>query len=404
MSELTDVILGLARDSGADVVAVCEARPFPAARATLVAHKEAGISGPLRFTFDHPEEATDVTKTFPWARALVVIGHDYLQQAAAPAPAGALVGRFATADHYRSLRSVADEVASALRTRGHLAEVLIDDNRLADRLPAIRSGLGWRGRSTMVLSPGHGPWLLLGTVVTAAPLTPSSPAARSCGTCTACIPACPSGAITETGLDARRCLSTWLQTGGSMPLWVRPLVGRRIYGCDDCLVACPPGFPRLRDADSRPIELPFSALLSATDTDLLDMFRHWYIPHRQARFLRRNMLVAAGNSRETEAWRPITEHLDNRSALVRGHAAWALARSGSPNAADSMRAHLELETIHTVIEEIEIALLMLEEPARYRRLLQEDELMRAGARSAPGGVAEPVTQRHHRLGVDLAHP
>ncbi|MBW3667556.1 MAG: HEAT repeat domain-containing protein, partial [Actinobacteria bacterium] len=288
--------------------------------------------------------------------------------------------------------------------RGYRAEVLVDDNRLADRLPAIRSGLGWQGRSTMVLSPGHGPWLLLGTVVTDARLTPTAASSRTCGTCTACIPACPTGAITTGGLDARRCLSTWLQTGGSMPLWVRPLMGRRIYGCDDCLVACPPGSPRLRAADGRQVGLPFTELLAAADEELMARFAHWYIPRREARFLRRNILVAAGNSREPEAWEPISRHLGHRSALVRGHAAWALARSGASDASESLGARLDVETVPEVVEELEIALLMREDPNRYQELLDADETMRAGTRSAPGGVAEPVTQRHHRFGVDLANP
>ncbi|MGH8945845.1 MAG: epoxyqueuosine reductase [Acidimicrobiia bacterium] len=403
MSVLTEEIESLAQVSGADVVAVCDADPFPEARATLVEHKETGISGPLRFTFDHPDEATDIRTSFPWATSLVVLGHDYLDEATVPAATGALVGRFATSDHYRPLRAIAEGVASALRAQGHRAAVLIDDNRLADRLPAIRSGLGWQGRSTMVLAPGHGPWLLLGTVVTDASLTPSSPATRSCGTCTACIPACPTGAITEDGLDARRCLSTWLQTAGSMPLWIRPLVGRRIYGCDECLVACPPGFPRLRKAD-RPAEpLSFDALLALSDDDLVERFGHWYIPRREGRFLRRNVLVAAGNSGESEAWDPIIEHLDHISAMIRGHAAWALARSGAPDAVGTLQRHLETETVPVAREEVEIALLMRQKPGDYQQLLKADEERRAGG-SAPGGIAEPVAQRHHGLGVDLAHP
>jgi len=404
MSQLTGEILDLAREAGADTVGISDASPFPEARSTLWAHKDTGMSGPLRFTFDHPEEATDVTESFPWAKSLVVMGHDYLDEAETPSSTGAVVGRFATSDHYRRLRSTAEHVADALRARGYRAEVLIDDNRLADRLPAIRSGLGWQGRSTMVLAPGHGPWLLLGSVVTNAELIPTRASSRTCGTCQACIPACPTGAITADGLDARRCLSTWLQTGGSMPLWIRPLVGRRIYGCDECLVACPPGFPRFREADGRRSELAFRELLSAPDDELLERFGHWYIPQREARFLRRNILVAAANSGESDAWEQIRLHLGHRSAVVRGHAAWALARSGAVDAVEILEQRLDVETIPEVVEEIDIALLMKKEPLRYGRLLASDGRGLAGARSAPGGVAEPIAQRHHGLGVDLAHP
>jgi epoxyqueuosine reductase len=402
--ELTEEIVTLARDSGAHAVAVTHAGPFPQARATLVTHKESGMSGPLRFTFDHPDEATNVRASFPWARSLVVLGHGYLTAAGAPAEQGAVVGRFATSDHYRPLRAAAGTVAVTLRERGYRAEVLVDDNRLADRLPAIRSGLGWQGRSTMVLVPGHGPWLLLGTVVTDAPLTSSSPTTRSCGTCTACLPACPTGAITEDGLDARRCLSTWLQTAGSMPLWIRPLVGRRIYGCDECLVACPPGFPPLREEKPASPTLSFAELLAASDEELVDRFSHWYIPRRQGRYLRRNLLVAAGNAGEASAWEQIRAHLGHDSSLIRGHAVWALARSGAPKAVEVLSSMLHTEHAPETRDEIETALLMFQDPHRYQELLREDEEQRAGSLSAPGGVAEPVAQRHHRLGVDLAHP
>ncbi len=404
MPTLTEEMVTLALDSGAHAVAVTDAGPFSEAKATLQSHKQSGLSGPLRFTFDHPDEATDVRASFPWAKSLVVLGHDYLGAATAPAEQGAVVGRFATSDHYRPLRAAAGAVTATLRERDYRADVLVDDNRLADRLPAIRSGLGWQGRSTMVLVPGHGPWLLLGSVVTDAPLTPSTPTNRSCGTCTACIPACPTGAISEEGLDARRCLSTWLQTAGSMPLWIRHLVGRRIYGCDDCLVACPPGFPRLREEEPESATLSFSQLLAQSDEELVDRFSHWYIPRRQGRYLRRNVLVAAGNSGEASAWEQIGAHLGHRSSMIRGHAVWALARSGAPGAVETLGSMLQTESAPEVRDEIETALIMLEDPRRYRQFLVDDEQNRAGTRSAPGGVAKPVAQGHHRLGVDLTHP
>lgn len=369
----------MARRAGADAVAVTDASPFSEARATLQGHKQSGLSGPLRFTYTDPVQATDVSESFPWAQSLVVVGHDYLDQATGPGASGPVVARFATSDHYQPLRAIANEVAEALREKGHRAEILIDDNRLADRLPAIRSGLGWQGRSTMVLVPGHGPWLLLGTVVTDARLEPSAPSSRTCGTCTACIPACPTGAITDQGLDARRCLSTWLQTGGSMPLWIRPLVGRRIYGCDDCLVACPPGFRRLRERDRSSTVSSFAQLLASSDETLMQRFGHWYVPHREGRFLRRNLLVAAGNSGEEEAWEQITGHLGHRSSMIRGHAAWALARSGAPQAVGVLRSRLETETAPDTRDEVEIALTMRQDPERYRQLLTRDEERRTGA-------------------------
>jgi epoxyqueuosine reductase len=331
--------------------------------ATLRTHRATGLSGPLHFTYDEPEVATDVTRTWPWASSIVVFAHGYLGGSDEPASTGPVVGRFATRDQYKPVRRIADAVAHELRAVGAQAETLIDDNRLVDRAAAARAGVGWIGRSTMVLTPGHGPWLLIGSVITDADLERTTPMKRGCGTCVACIPACPTGAITPDGLDARLCISTWLQAPGAIPHWVRPLIERRIYGCDDCLTSCPPGFPAMDRVEivSRPSS--FADLLSLADDELLERFGWFYVPHRDARFLRRNLLVAAGNSEEADAVAPILDHFTHRSSLVRGHAYWALARSLGDQAWTTLRRRYSFETVPDAIVELERAMLMIREPA-----------------------------------------
>ncbi len=263
-------------------------------------------------------------------------------------------------------------LADALIDDGSKAEIVLDDNRLVDRAAAARAGLGWIGKSTMVLAPRVGPWMLLGSVVTDVALQPTEPMKRDCGTCVACITACPTSAITAHGLDARRCLSTWLQTSGFMPLWVRPLVGRRIYGCDDCLTSCPPGFRIVGDRKTG--QLSFAELLALSDDELVDKFDWWFIPHRDGRYLRRNLLVAAGNSGEQDALEPIEEHLTHRSSMIRSHAAWALARHGPAWAADRLRMALRDERVPEPRQELAVALTMLTSVSDYQALLAADEL------------------------------
>lgn len=341
---------------------VTTAEPFTESLLTLRRHRSNGLSGPLSFTYDDPETSTDVTRSFPWARRIVVFAHSYLGTASSPAETGAEVARFATSDQYAALRGIADAVAAELESRGARTAVLIDDNRLVDRAAAVRAGVGWTGLSTMVLSPGHGPWLLLGSVVTDADLETTTPMKRTCGTCTACLPACPTGAITGSGLDASRCISTWLQSSGPIPHWVRPLIGRRIYGCDDCLTACPPGFPALRRESPPASGLPFAGLLSLDDEGLIDRFGWFYIPHREPRFLRRNLLVAAGNSEEADAVGPILDHFTHQSGLVRGHAYWALARSLGADAWIPLRRRHAFESVPEAVRELDLAMLMLRTP------------------------------------------
>ena len=359
-----DTIRKVAIGAGADTVGFTSADPFPEALDTLRRRKESGMAGPLHFTYDEPETSTDVHKTFPWACSLVVLASTYIDSASPPADRGPVIGRFATHDHYQRVRKAAAAVISVIEESGGRADLLVDDTRLVDRAAAVRAGVGWIGRSTMVLTPGHGPWQLFGSVVTDLDLGETPTMGRTCGTCVACMPACPTGAITDDGLDARLCISTWLQAPGPIPHWIRPLIGRRIYGCDDCLTSCPPGNPAMIRSPAPVEENSFSELLGLSDDELLDRFEWFYIPHREARFLRRNLLVAAGNSEEAEAVEAVHQHFTHRSALVRGHAYWGLARSVGIDAWTRLREHYDFETVGDARRELEYALMMLRERPR----------------------------------------
>lgn len=370
----TTILRRLAMGAGASAFGIAGADPFPEARGALYGHRARGTSGPLHFTYDDPDTATDIRRSFPWAESLVVVGVEYASRVWSPSDAGPSIARFATADHYTPVRAVTETLARELTRTGARAEVVMDDNRLVDRAAAARAGLGWLGKSTMLIAPGVGPWMLLGSVVTDLSLQPTAPMRRDCGKCVACIPACPTGAIKPDGLDARRCLATWLQTSGFLPLWIRPLVGRRIYGCDDCLVSCPPGFKTA--ASTQGVDMAFRELLGMADDDLVANFHWWFIPHRDGRYLRRNLLVAAGNSGEVPAVAAIEAHLTHRSSMIRSHAAWALARHGPPWATVRLRAALGEERAPEARVEMAIALTMLSAERDYRALLEVDELSR----------------------------
>ncbi|MEE8406615.1 MAG: 4Fe-4S double cluster binding domain-containing protein [Acidimicrobiia bacterium] len=370
----TTQLRDLAASHGASTFGVTVAEPFAGALATLREHKATGLSGALRFTYDDPDVATDIRTSFPWAQSLIVVGVNYATRASGPASTGALVARFATADHYEPVRLVTGRIADQLKMLDGRAEVLIDDNRLVDRTAAARSGVGWIGKSTMLLAPGHGPWTLIGSVVTDIKLEPTSPTSRGCGTCVACIPACPTDAITPDGIDARRCLSAWLQAAGSLPHWIRPTLGRRIYGCDDCLTSCPPGGKVLDNVGNKPLWLPFTELLEMKDEQLLDRFSWWYVPRRDGRFIRRNLLVAAGNSRESSVLETIERHLSHRSSMIRSHAAWALARATGKGARQRLIEILDQERAPETRIEMALALVMIDHPKDYEALLALDEL------------------------------
>lgn len=322
--------------AGLDAVGVAPATPFAGTRRHLEERRAAGLHGGMHFTYGDPARATDPARALPGARALVVGARRYRRaDPPAPAEAAGAVARYARADHYGVLREALDAVAGDLRAGGWKARVLCDDNALVDREAAHRAGLGWYGKNANLLLPGQGSWFVLGSVVTDAPVpSDAEPAADGCGTCTRCIDACPTGAIVAPGVvDARRCLAWLVQARGTFPLEFREALGGRLYGCDDCQEVCPPN--RTADRREAPVEVegeeawvPLVALLASTDEELLARHGRWYIPRREARWLRRNALVALGNvgGCDPEVVGALRRFAEGDDELLAEHARWALDR------------------------------------------------------------------------------
>lgn len=323
---LRDQLQDIARDHGCIGLGVTNADPFDGLAAVMKDRQDAGLASTLAFTYRDPALASDVRRSLPWADRLVTVAFSYQPQAGTSNVDAATlrIARFADGDAYVGLRAALGAVAKRLRESGHRTEVLADDSRLVDRAAAVRAGIGWWGKSSMVLVPGAGPWVLIGSVATDASLDLDEPMDRSCGSCTACIPACPTNAIVADGvIDARRCLAHLLQAPGVLPLEFRAAVGDRLYGCDDCLAACPPGTRILADAPAR-VGPRIIEILRATDHELLDVYGHFYLPSRRPRILRRNALVAAGNDRSEHLEPVVIGYLGHPDWLLRVHAAWAV--------------------------------------------------------------------------------
>lgn len=328
-----DLLARVATDAGLDRFGAASAEPFSDTRAVIAQRKSEGLHGGLTFTYTRPDRSTDVRSSLPWARTLLVGGRAYLPTAGDPGPGRPGTGRiarFAVEDAYAPLRQGLEAVAHLLREEGFRAELLVDDNRLADRAAAVRAGVGWWGKNTMVLAPGQGPWMLLGSVATDAEVATTEPMQRDCGTCEACLPACPTGALVAPGvLDARRCLAAIAQLPGPVPEDMRQPMGDRIYGCDDCLDACPPGGRLAAAAVEERGRVDLRWLLEASDDELMARFSRFYLPRRKPTVLRRNALVAAGNSGVAGLVSAVEPYLADEDPMLREHAAWALARLGS---------------------------------------------------------------------------
>ncbi len=337
-----DEICAVGRAAGLDRVGVASAAPFTDTRVVLERRKAEGLAGSMQFTYRNPARSTEPDRALAGAAALVVGARRYDREVPPPPRRGrvpARVARYAAGDHYGELRRGLDVVAARLEADGWSARVVIDDNALVDRAAAHRAALGWFGKNANILVPGIGSWVVLGSVLTTAPLPPADePVADGCGSCRRCLDGCPTGAIIEPGVvDARRCLAWLVQAEGVFPDEHRVALGNRLYGCDDCQEVCPPS----RRADptttantpTPTIEseawVDVVEVLAADDDALLDRFGRWYIPKREPRYLRRNALVVLGNT--ASATNPdvrdaLTRALGCGDALVAAHAVWAARR------------------------------------------------------------------------------
>jgi epoxyqueuosine reductase len=207
---------------------------------------------------------------------------------------------------------------------------------------AVRSGQGWRGKHTLVLNREAGSMFFLGEIYVDIALPASEPVSNHCGSCEACIEICPTRAILGPGrLDARRCISyLTIEHAGPIPLELRPLMGNRIYGCDDCQLVCP--WNKYAQRSPLPDFAPRPGLGGAALLDLLGWSETEFLRRTEGSPIRRigherwvrNIVVALGNALRLAHDPAIVEalrlQLERGSALVREHAAWALAQWPEP--------------------------------------------------------------------------
>ena len=233
-------------------------------------------------------------------------------------------------DGYAELREKLDALGRRL---GGEYRVLVDENQHVDREAAARSGVGFYGKNTLLITRRYGSWVVLGTLVTGAELEPTAPLDLDCGTCRLCIDACPTGALDEPGtLDATRCLSYWTQTANDVPEQYREDLGEMVYGCDICQDVCPwnRGIEKRRAGEPLPpgAEASVSLLewLESEPGALADEYQRLFVPRNDGRYLQRNALVALGNAGSPRTVLSAERFLHGDDAMLREYAGWACKR------------------------------------------------------------------------------
>jgi len=326
----------LGRKLGFADIGIARAEPG-AAVDRLRAWLAAGMHGEMDYMARHLELRANPQQLQPETITVISAAIDYLPHSkAADAPGQAAISRYAQGrDYHKVVRSRLQKLATAI---GELAgpfgyRVFSDSAPVMEVEFASQAGLGWRGKHSLLLSK-LGSWRFLGEIYCDLPLPPDVPLEEHCGSCRACLDACPTGAIVEPYvIDARRCISyLTIELAGSIPLEFRPLIGNRIYGCDDCQTCCPWNrFAQLGDP-------AFAARHGLDTASLIELFawseaqfdeRLAGNPIRRIGHQRwlRNIAVALGNSPATvDALDALKTRADHPSTLVREHVAWALAQ------------------------------------------------------------------------------
>lgn len=337
LQRYTDSITRLGLEAGAAFVSVAPADVMHRAREVLVARKSAGLNDTMEFTYRNPERSTDPKRAVSEAKAVIVAALPYGSDTpASPSGPHGSIAQYAREDYYEKLSSALRVMRDKLRKDGFRALDFVDDNSMVDRESAWLGGLGWFGKNANLLIRGAGSMVVLGSVVTTAPLKVHRDVEPDgCGSCRVCIDACPTAAIVDDGvIDARRCLSWLLQKPGVFPVEFRSALGDRLYGCDDCQETCPENvrlLPTRRMAAQSDSWVPILDVLDEDDESLGRRVQRWYVPGRDVKVVRRNALVVLGNvgdSANVSVRRTVERYLRHDDEILRAHAVWAARRLG----------------------------------------------------------------------------
>lgn len=325
-----------------------------------------GKAGEMHYLAKWADKRRDTRLPYAGVTSAIVVAMDY----GGREPSGP-VARYARGDDYHDVmrerleelhRWLAGELGHELPGRAY-----VDTGPILERDLARRAGLGWFGKNTNLLNPQRGSFFFLGALLVGVRVTPSAPfEADRCGTCRRCIEACPTDAITgPRQLDATRCISyLTIEQRGAIPEALRERMGGLLYGCDVCQDVCPwngrfsnalpdesPFLPRevLAGRDARTLA---RELLAMSHEEFSRAFSRSPMKRAKLRGLKRNAAVVLGNVGSDEDVPTLVAALSGEDPLVRRHAAWALARMGSPGAREALRAAESSEADISVLDEI----------------------------------------------------
>jgi len=307
-----------------------------------------GAHGEMNYMQRGEEKRCDPQKVLPGAKSIVLLALNYFQgeeirRSSRQIGTTGKIARYALGDDYHDvIEAKLGKIDQFLRDFGGQQKCYVDTGPILEREHAAQAGIGWHGKNTMLIDERLGTWFFLAEILTTIELPPHDPVPDRCGTCDRCIKACPTGAITAPHrLDARRCISyLTIELKGSVPLELRPLIGDRIFGCDDCLDVCP--WNRFAQISH---ETAFSARKSTTGTSLREylqltdaefrqLFKDSPIKRIKRRGFLRNVCVALGNAGDVSDLPALERAAAEPEPLIAEHAGWAIEQIGARHGID----------------------------------------------------------------------
>ena len=371
MLKLETQVKKLGLKSGFDLVGITSAEKFVRDEEVSIARVRSGLMDGLPwYTEDRVKKANDPAMLLEDARSVFSLAVSYnTKENKNKNKITGKIARYAWGEDYHAvikerLRFFVAEL-KLLVGEGVKTRIFVDDGPMNDRAAARRSGVGWVGKNTNILTPSHGSWVLLGHVITNLPLPSDLPLKKSCGNCVRCIDDCPTGAIIAPYvIDNKRCISyLTIELKGVIPRDLRPLMGDWIFGCDICQDVCPVNLKALpghleefkqRNGFSTPELVP---ILEMDQVTFSDRYKNSPIKRTKLVGLQRNACVALGNNGDKKAILPLSKALcSSEESVVRLHAAWAIGRIGGREAATVLERAGDSESDAAVLEEIILSL------------------------------------------------
>jgi len=366
---LTAFVRAEAAALGFELCRVTRPDSIPEAKARLGEFVDAGRHGTMEWMAETMERRGDPRTLWSEVRSIVVFGLNYGPdedpRGILAKPDKAAISVYArNRDYHDVIKGRLKEIATRFAARaGADVKVFVDTAPVMEKPLAAAAGLGWQGKHTNLVSRTHGSWLFLGSMFTTADLDIDAAESDHCGSCRACLDACPTDAFPEPyQIDARRCISyLTIEHKGPIAAEFRPLIGNRIYGCDDCLAACPwnkfaASASEMKLQAREDLKEPSIAFLLTLDDPTFRTFFSGSPVKRigRDRFIR-NVLIAAGNSGDLEFIGACRDLSADPAPAVRGMAIWALSRLMSAGEFSSFAAERPNEEDDEVLDEWRMA-------------------------------------------------